>query len=201
MTARARVTLRAYDDQGVPANPRPHITAVRRLLKTFGVRVETERLTLRPVQRGDLDAWAALLADPDAVRLLHFPEPHDLELSERLLSRTIERANGTKAMYAVTLRETAETAGFAGYSPRELEWGDELELGWLLLPRFHGHGYATEAARAIRSLVPERVISLIRTENVASINVARKLGMRLERDVEYAGFATHVFASDSAAHA
>ena len=158
--------------------------------------VETERLTLRPVEPDDLDVWAEFLADPDAVRLVHFPEPHDRELSERLLTRTIERADGTKAMYAVILRETAETIGFVGYSPRELEWGNELELGWLLLPRFHGNGYATEAARLIRSLVPGRVVSLIRTENLASINVARKLGMRLERDVEYAGFATHVFVSD-----
>lgn len=159
--------------------------------------VQTERLSLRPVEQGDLDAWAEFLADPAAVRLIHFPEPHDRELAGQLLARTIERANGAKAMYAVIVRETAETVGFVGYSPRELEWGHELELGWLLLPRFHGHGYATEAARVIRSLVPERVISLIRTENLPSINVARKLGMGLEREIEYAGFATHVFVSDS----
>jgi RimJ/RimL family protein N-acetyltransferase len=100
-------------------------------------------------------------------------------------------------MYAVDLLDTAETAGFVGFSPRELDWGDELELGWLLLPRFHGRGYATEAARTIRSLVPERVISLIRVENSASINVARKLGMRLDRDIQFVGFATHLFVSDS----
>jgi RimJ/RimL family protein N-acetyltransferase len=150
------------------------------------------------VAHTDLDAWADFLADPDAVRLVHFPEAHDRELAERLLNRTIERADGAKAMYAVILRETRQTAGFVGYSPRELEWGHELELGWLLLPQFHGRGYATEAARTIRSLVPKRVISLIRTENLASINVARKLGMRLDRDIEYAGFATHVFVSEPA---
>jgi RimJ/RimL family protein N-acetyltransferase len=118
--------------------------------------------------------------------------------SERLLTRTIERADGAKAMYAVSVRETGETAGFVGFSPRELEWGHELELGWLLLPRFHGHGYATEAARTVRSLVPGQVVSLIRVENAASINVARKLGMRLDRDIQYVGFATHVFVSESA---
>jgi RimJ/RimL family protein N-acetyltransferase len=146
----------------------------------------------------DIDAWAEFLADPDAVRLIHVPEPHDRATSARLLRRTIERADGAKAMYAVDVRDTGETAGFVGFSPRELDWGPELELGWLLLPRFHGHGYATEAARIVRSLVPERVISLIRVENAASVNVARKLAMRLERDIEFAGFATHVYVSDAA---
>jgi RimJ/RimL family protein N-acetyltransferase len=65
------------------------------------------------------------------------------------------------------------------------------------LPAFHGKGYATEAATAVRPIAPGRVISLIRLENAPSINVARKLGMRLERDIDFAGFATHVYVSDS----
>ena len=79
-----------------------------------------------------------------------------------------------------------------------MDWGDELELGWLLLAAFHGRGYATEAATAVRQLVPGRVISLIRVENQASMNVARKLGMRLDRNIDFAGFATHVYVSDAA---
>jgi RimJ/RimL family protein N-acetyltransferase len=46
--------------------------------------------------------------------------------------------------------------------------------------------------------VPGQVVSFIRVENAASINVARKLGMRLDRDIQYVGFATHVFVSESA---
>jgi RimJ/RimL family protein N-acetyltransferase len=169
------------------------------MLKNQPVAIQTDRLSLRPLEQSDIDAWAEFLADPDAVRLIHFPEPHDRERSAQLLSRTIERADGAKAMYAVDVLDTGETVGFVGFSPRELEWGRELELGWLLLPRFHGLGYATEAARAVRSFVPERVISLIRVENAASINVARKLAMRFDRDIEFAGFATHVYVSDATA--
>jgi RimJ/RimL family protein N-acetyltransferase len=157
--------------------------------------IETERLVLRPVVREDLDAWAAFLADPLATRLLHFPEPHSREQSESLLDRTIARAVGGVAMYAVRVREGGATAGFVGYAPRALEWGDELELGWLLLRDFHGHGYATEAAATLRALVPGRVISLIRTENETSKNVARKIGMTHECDIDFAGYRTQVFAS------
>jgi RimJ/RimL family protein N-acetyltransferase len=160
------------------------------------MQIETERLRLRPVEHADLEPWAALLADSSATRLLHFPDPHSREHSAGLLDRTIERADGDVAMYAVLLRATGETVGFVGYAPRTLDWGDELELGWSLLPAFHGRGYATEAARAVRPLVPGRVVSLIRVENRASQNVARRLGMRHERDLTFVGFATGLWVGD-----
>jgi len=34
--------------------------------------LETDRLTLRPVERTDSDAWAMFLSDADALRLVHF---------------------------------------------------------------------------------------------------------------------------------
>ncbi len=52
----------------------------------------------------------------------------------------------------------------------------------------------------MRKLVPKRVVSLIRVENEQSINVARKLGMHLERTIEFVGFPTHVYVSDSPLH-
>jgi RimJ/RimL family protein N-acetyltransferase len=158
------------------------------------VPILTDRLDLRPVAAGDLDAWAALLADPEATRLLHFPEPHSHEQSADLLARTIERAAGAVTEHTVRLRETGETVGFVGFAPRTLDGADEIELGWTLFTAFQGKGYATEAARALRPLVPGRVISLIRVENAASQNVARKLGMTHERDTTWAGFATQVWA-------
>jgi RimJ/RimL family protein N-acetyltransferase len=160
--------------------------------------LETERLLLRPLHRTDVEAWIAFLSDREALRLVHFPEPHDRQRAEELLERTVARADGDVAMYTVTVRDGRDTVGFVGYSPRSMEWGQERELGWLLLPQFHGRGYATEAAAAIRGLVPGRVISLIRVENEPSINVARKLGMRLERSIEFAGFETYVYVSDAA---
>jgi RimJ/RimL family protein N-acetyltransferase len=157
--------------------------------------IETDRLALRPLSSDDLDAWADFLGDAGATRLTHLPGPVDRELAAKLLARWIAKAEGPVAMYAAVVRESGETAGFVGYVPRQLDWGDELELGWLLRRAFHGLGYATEAARALRPLVPGRVISLIRVENEPSKNVARKLGMEVEREVEVAGYATDVFVS------
>jgi RimJ/RimL family protein N-acetyltransferase len=158
------------------------------------MRIETERLALRPLAERDYDAWAELLGDGEATRLLHTPDAvTDPERLRAALGRWIDLHREPIGMYAVAVAD--DTVGFVGFVPRELPWGDELELGWLFQRRAWGHGYATEAARALRPLAPGRVISLIRVENAASAGVARKLGMEIERTVDYYGFSTDVWVS------
>jgi RimJ/RimL family protein N-acetyltransferase len=58
----------------------------------------------------------------------------------------------------------------------------EVEVGWHLHPDSWGHGYATEAARAVidrgfRSGLPE-VYAVVRPGNEPSLAVCRRLGMR-----------------------
>ena len=57
----------------------------------------------------------------------------------------------------------------------------QLELGWALIREHWGHGYATEAASAIRdwaheSRTDDRLVSLITPDNVRSQGVAERLG-------------------------
>jgi RimJ/RimL family protein N-acetyltransferase len=161
--------------------------------------VETERLELRLLSEDDLEAWTDFLGDPEATRLLHTPEPVlDPERVLTGLRRWVAMTDGPIGMYALVERESGETVGFVGFVRRELDWGDEIELGWLIRRAHWGHGYATEAARALRPLVPGRIVSMIRVENEASANVARKLGMSVERELDYYGFRTHVWVSPAA---
>lgn len=155
--------------------------------------IETERLTLRPLSRDDLAAFAEFLGDPEATAGLHTPDAQtDPAVVVKILDRWVEQAE----MYTLVVKETGETAGFVGFVPREMEWGPELELGWLLLRRHWGRGYATEAAKALRPLKQQRIISLIRTDNEASEKVATKLGSSKERELEYYGHRTGVWASE-----
>ncbi len=64
------------------------------------------------------------------------------------------------------------------------EFGDEVEIGWRLKRDFRGKGYASEAAQpilrhAFETLRLESVVADIHPENIGSISVAEKLGMRL----------------------
>jgi RimJ/RimL family protein N-acetyltransferase len=161
------------------------------------MRLETERLVLQPLSENDLEPWAEVMADAEARRLLHTPEPvADGERVTAGLRRWVSLFREPVGMYTATVAATGEAAGFVGFVPRELPWGDEIELGWLLLRRAWGRGYTTEAARALRPLVPGRVISLIRVEHDASANVARKLGMSIEGEIELLGFETNVWVSE-----
>lgn len=84
-------------------------------------------------------------------------------------------------------------AGFLRWNPETWQiGGDETELGWMLAPEHWGHGYATEAALALRDWgLAERgvarLISLIQHGNLRSVRVAEKIGERFERDVNVRG--------------
>jgi RimJ/RimL family protein N-acetyltransferase len=159
--------------------------------------LQTERLDMRLLSEEDIDTWADFLGDPEARLLLHTPEPvQERERALAGLRRWVELADGPIGSYSVKLRDTGETVGFAGFIPRDHPWGRELELGWLIRRQFWGNGYATEAARALKPLVPGRFVSMIRVENEASANVARKLGMTVEREVDYQGFRTQVWTTE-----
>ena len=159
--------------------------------------ITTGRLVLRPLEEGDLEAWAAFFSNPEATRLLHHAGPHSREHAREMLGWAIAGAEGPVTLYTVLLRGTDETVGFVGYRRRRFDWGLEVELGWLLLPAHQRQGYAIEAARALRPLVPDRVVSLIRVDNERSKKVARKLGMtQHERTLDYLGFPTEMYASD-----
>ena len=59
---------------------------------------------------------------------------------------------------------------------------DEPEIAYELLRAFHGHGYATEAARAVVDAAfatgRRRIWSTVRAWNTPSLNVLEKLGFQ-----------------------
>jgi RimJ/RimL family protein N-acetyltransferase len=115
--------------------------------------------------------------------------------ADRALVRRWER-NGVGQFIVELDGEIIGRVGFLVWDSRTWETsaydlaGDhaETELGWAILSRHRGHGYATEAARAARaSIESERIISLIHPDNVRSQRVAEKLGARPGERVETPG--------------
>lgn len=155
--------------------------------------ITTERLLLRKPRLEDVDAFAALHADPVAMRFIGGVHPHYASDPAFPIRRWLERwdANGYGQLVAAR-REDGAVLGRVGLvvwdtrvwritSVPDAGGHGQPELGWALARAFWGHGYATEAARAVRDwarteLGIARLISVIAPANRASIRVAEKLG-------------------------
>jgi len=151
--------------------------------------LHTRRLVLRRLEMSDLDAVAAMLADPLVMR--HFPRTLTRRESEAWLLRNAERCrrDGT-ALFAVTLDDV--WIGDCGLVLRRLDAVDVLELGYHFRRDAWGHGYATEAAAACVATahadVPHvPVVALIRSANIASRRVAARLGFAVGGATLHAG--------------
>ena len=161
------------------------------------MRLETERLLLRPLSLDDLDHFAAFYADPEVTRYLGAGRTLNRDESEQSLRRMLRsyEVDGFGQL-AVERREDGELIGRSGFlvwdaetltptTEAEATGPTELEIGYALGREFWGQGYATEAATAVRnhalrSMRRSRLIAFIRPGNLASARVAEKLGMRNE---------------------
>ena len=161
--------------------------------------LETERLRLRPLVPGDLDALHAVLSDPVSMRF--YPRPFDREKTRAWIDRWIADYERGLGLLAIEERTTGGLVGDCGPSLQQVDDAAFVELGWHVRGDRQGRGYATEAGAACRDRAwqvfdVDRLISLIRPENVPSWKVARKLGFRPWRGTVRAGMAHVVWLID-----
>ena len=165
--------------------------------------IRTERLLIRKPQIEDAPGLLEAFADPEAMRYIGDGSTTDLAGAEEAVDRWLERWDAWGlGMFVVERAEDARVLGRAGFLRWDPEtWeigGSETELGWGLAREHWGHGYATEAALALRDWALgerglTRLISLVQHGNLRSVRVAEKLGERYERDVEVRGKATRLY--------
>lgn len=151
-----------------------------------GGNLTTERLVLSGWDPEAAGALLALSTDPEVMR--HFPALGTPEQVERLVGRQQEAlVAGRPGLYAVRVRDTGAAIGFVGLSVPTFgaPFMPCVEIGWRLARRAWGHGYATEAARAVlghgfESLGLAEVVSFTAVVNEPSIAVMRRLGMHTD---------------------
>ena len=165
--------------------------------------IETERLLLRKPRAEDAPGLLEALADPEAMRYIGDGSTTDLAGAEKAVERWLERwQNWGIGMFVAERKKDERVLGRVGFLRWDPEtWeigGSETEIGWGLAREHWGHGYAPEAALALRNWAFEergltRLISLIQHGNLPSVRVAEKVGERLERDVEVRGLPTWLY--------
>ena len=155
--------------------------------------IETDRLRIRSLTDADLDGLHAIYGDAETMRFIgRSGRPTDPDGTARVLAwlRRHEELHGF-GLWALDERGGEPMVGVAG-----LLWveghGPEVEAIYLLRRDRWGHGYATEATRAVLDVAHTqlglpRVIALSYPENLASQRVMEKAGMRPDGETEAYG--------------
>jgi ribosomal-protein-alanine N-acetyltransferase len=163
--------------------------------------LETSRLRLREFVPHVVDALAVVLGDPVAMQ--YYPAPFDRKGVEEWIERNRNRYRGEGfGLWAMLLRTTNEVIGDCGCFLRDVDGRDDIEIGYHVRRDLWGNGYATEAAQAcmryaFTKLGVNRVISLIRPENVQSIRVAEKNGLTCEKIIFWRGYDHCIYAKQN----
>lgn len=154
--------------------------------------LETSRLILREFDPDDADALARTLSDAETMR--YYPAPLDRPGVEAWISRNLRRyQEHGHGLWAMILKSSGELVGDCGLTVQDVDGQNEIEIGYHVRRALWQQGLATEAARACRDygftrLPVDRLISLIRRENLPSRRVAEKNGMTVWKEVPVQGF-------------
>ena len=142
--------------------------------------IETDRLLLRQFRQSDIDAYAKMVADEEAMHFIGGVGDRG-EAWRRMAKWAGQWVLRGYGEFAVEEKSSGRFIGHIGpYYPED--W-PQVELGWALARETWGKGYATEAARVCAAWMFDelsfpRIISIIHPDNAASIRVAQKLGER-----------------------
>ena len=151
--------------------------------------IATDRLDLPPLTAAALQAWI----DGDGDRLegltgavfpLPVAAPPEMADALPFLRDRVAEAAADAPWWArlIVRRETREAVGSAGFGGRPDVAGTTV-VGYSVYPRCQGHGYATEAVRALVAWAlaqpgVARVRATIPPWKASSLRVAEKAGLR-----------------------
>jgi RimJ/RimL family protein N-acetyltransferase len=154
--------------------------------------LETERLLLEPWDGRHRADWRSLCRDPEVTRYIGTGEPLSAERADEVFERALAhwREHGFGWRSALD-KASGEWLGFCGLNlvgpGTEDVAEDDVEIGWWIVRRGWGRGYASEGAAALldegfERIGLERIVARVQPANVASRRVAEKIGLRFERE-------------------
>ncbi len=144
----------------------------------------TDRLRLRRLTVADAEPLLRVLGDPVAMR--YYPAPKDRDTVVAWIQWAVDSygANGF-GLWAIERLADGAFLGDCGPMLQPVGMGWLPEIGYHLVRREWGHGYATESARAcldwvFRETPYDRVCSIVQPGNLPSRRVAKRVHRRVE---------------------
>jgi len=143
--------------------------------------LETERLMLRQTNVGDANGMFMMRSSVEVMKYIPVPLATDISEAEEYILSLQERMENKECInWTLTLKETGEMIGTIGFYRMELQHY-RTEIGYMLLPKFYGKGYASEAVQRLvdfgcKDLGFHSIEAVIYPENMGSQRVLEKCG-------------------------
>lgn len=164
---------------------------------------ETERLKFRLLNSEDFDDCIELFKDIEVCRFLGVDKIETPEERCRLwIEMTFERyKNDLGGQNILVEKNTNKIIGQCGLLVREIEGKQEIEIAYSILPEYRKKGFATESTEKCKNFAFENkfsksLISIIHTENSNSEKVAKKNGMKKNKNTEFKGMPVNIYRID-----
>jgi [ribosomal protein S5]-alanine N-acetyltransferase len=149
------------------------------------MKLQTNRLFLRPVAVSDAPALFEARGDAEVMRYWDWPAQKDVAAVEKVFAEHIpELASETTKWWAVALSPDGPAVGECDLSEIDIHHG-RAEVGFLFARRHWGHGYACEAMERVidygfHDLGLQRLWARCHDGNAASVRLLEKLGFSYE---------------------
>ena len=146
--------------------------------------LETLRLRLEPFDETHFAGLLALNSDPVVMQFLGDGLPATaVEVQASIASAKERWERFGFSWWSIIRQDSDEIIGAGCVQHIENEPGNPVEIGWRLKRDHWGHGYATEAARAMIAFAFDvlgvaAIHATTHPSNERSINVMKRLGMR-----------------------
>jgi len=154
--------------------------------------LETGRLTLRRITLDDADLMLAIWNDPAFIRNVGDRGIRTIEEAEKALEDGAFKLYEEYGYgpYCMTRKTDDVRIGICGLFRRENL--TDPDIGFGVLPDYCGRGFAGEAAKAVVAharddLGIENLTAIVSPENVASIGLIEKLGLRFDGGITMPG--------------
>ncbi|AJS58868.1 GNAT family N-acetyltransferase [Paenibacillus sp. IHBB 10380] len=147
--------------------------------------LETTRLLVKQYTMNDFEPLNSILSDP--ITMSFWPSPFKVDQTEQWLKRNIESYNNNGyGRWGLELKDTGDLIGDVGIVKTEIDGQPEYDLGYIIYSEYWKQGFAFEAAQAclqygLHDLKLRRICVNMPSDHVASMRVAEKLGMILEK--------------------
>lgn len=149
----------------------------------MSVLIHSERLQLTEIKADQRQFVYDLFNDPDCIRFIgdrgirSLADAQDY-LEQKLIHSYQQHGYG---LFQVSLKDRDEALGICGLVKRDAD--NPPDIGFAFLPEYRAQGYCSEAGEAVlnwakKHAISDTILAYTNPDNVASIRVLEKLGLK-----------------------